>query len=122
MSEMTTLAPPEVPTWRMYRAMVGVGLLCGLLIVTAFQVTAPIIARKRAAALQRAVFEVLPGAASSRTFVHQGDGFVPLPEGASDTPAVGEERVYAGFAENGGLIGVAIEAEGMGYADVIKVL
>ena len=122
MSEMTTLAPPEVPTWRMYRAMVGVGLLCGLLIVSVFQLTTPIIAKNRAEALQKAVFEVLPGAASSKTFVREGDRFVPLPDGASDSPGVGEERVYAGYDQGGALVGVAIEAEGMGYADVIKVL
>ena len=120
----TTGALPgaEVPTWGMYRAMVGVGLICGLLIVSVYQFTGPTIARNRAEALQRAIFEVLPEARSSRTFVRAGDRFEPLPENAAATPGVGEERVYAGYAESGQLAGVALEAQGMGYADVIKVL
>jgi hypothetical protein len=44
--------PPSPSTWHMYRAMVGVGMFCGLLIVTAFQVTRPIIERNKAEALQ----------------------------------------------------------------------
>jgi len=34
---------PEPGIWPMYRAMVGVGLGCGVLIVTVFQVTRPMI-------------------------------------------------------------------------------
>jgi len=59
-------APPSV--WHMYRAMVGVGVICGLLIVTAFQVTLPIIERNKAEALQEAIFHVLPRASSSATY------------------------------------------------------
>ena len=60
----------------MYRAMVGVGLGCGLLIVSVYQLTGPTIARNRAEALRRAIFEVLPGAGSSETFrVTQDDRF-----------------------------------------------
>jgi len=104
--------------WPMYRAMVGVGLVCGLLIVTVFQTTLPIIERNQAEALQKAVFQVLPDARSSRTFVRTGeDTFVPL-EGKGK----GAELVYGGFDEAGALVGVAIEAGGMGYADVIHVL
>ena len=46
-------APPSV--WHMYRAMVGVGVICGLLIVTAFQVTLPIIERNKAEYTRRMV-------------------------------------------------------------------
>ena len=59
-------APPSV--WHMYRAMVGIGLLCGLIIVSVFQLTRPVIERNKAEALQRAIFQVLPGARSSATF------------------------------------------------------
>ena len=52
----------------MYRALVGVGLLCGLLIVSVFELTRPVIERNQAQALQRAIFQVLPGARSSATF------------------------------------------------------
>lgn len=121
-SAASVLTVPEVPTWRMYRAMVGIGLICGLLIVSAYQFTAPIIAKNRAEALQKAIFEVLPAATSSRSFLRVEDRFEPIPDDAPSTPTAGEERVYAGYVEGGRLAGVAIEAQGMGYADVIKVL
>lgn len=109
-------APPG--TWHMYRAMVGVGLLCGVIIVTVFQVTLPVIERNKAEALQRAIFQVLPGARSSITFRFDGDdGFAAL-----DGDAAGAQLVYAGYGERGQLVGVAVEARGMGYQDVIVVL
>ena len=55
--------------WPMYRAMVGVGLACGLLIVGVFVGTKPVIARNRAEALRAAIFEVLPPHARAARFV-----------------------------------------------------
>jgi electron transport complex protein RnfG len=110
---------PPSSTFEMYRALVGVGVLCGLLIVSVFELTRPIIAANRAEALQRAVFTVIPGAASSETFVREDDGgFARLPEEAK---AEGP-RVYAGYDDAQALVGVALEARGMGYADTITVL
>jgi electron transport complex protein RnfG len=109
-------APPRV--WHMYRSMVGVGLLCGLLIVTVFQVTRPVIERNKAEALQRAIFQVLPAARSSTTFRITGDERFEVLQGEG----VGEQLVYAGYDEQERLVGLAVEAQGMGYQDVIRVL
>ncbi len=112
-------APP--PIWPMYRAMVGVGLLCSLLIVSVYLGTAPRIAHNRAVALERAIFQVLPGARSSRTFrldaTAGAERFQPV-----ENPAEGDLLVYAGYDEGGELVGLAVEASGMGYQDVIGVL
>jgi electron transport complex protein RnfG len=102
----------------MYRAMVGVGLACGLLIVTVFQATLPVIQRNRAEALQRAIFQVLPEARSSATFRLTDDERFDVVEGA----AAGGSLVYAGYDDQQRLVGLAIEARGMGYQDVIRVL
>lgn len=110
---MTTLV--STPTWPMYRTLVGIGMLCGLMIAVVFQGTRPIIEKNRAEALERAVFAVIPAAVSRVTYVLTPDGFVP------DADSRGE-RVHAGFDANGGLVGIAIEAGGMGYADTITVL
>ncbi len=106
------------PVWPMYRAMVGIGLLCGVLIVSVFLWTGPVIERNRAEALQRAILQVLPGARSSASFRYdEGGGFTALgPEGAA------EPAVHAGYDAEGQLVGVAIEAAGMGYQDVIALL
>ena len=106
------------PAWPMYRALVGVGLVCGLLIVTVFVLTGPVIARNEAAALQAAVFQVLPGAVSSRSFTLAGDDSLrPAVDG--DDP---QATVHAGYDAMGELLGIAIPAQGMGYQDVIRIL
>ena len=109
-------APPS--TWHMYRAMVGVGVFCGLLIVTAFQVTQPIIERNKAEALQEAIFHVLPNTSTSRTYRLDKAGDFKVLEGKTH----GEQLVYAGYDDREELVGLAVEAQGMGYQDVIGVI
>jgi len=109
-------APPS--TWHMYRAMVGVGVFCGLLIVTAFQLTQPIIERNKAEALQEAIFHVLPNTSTSRTYRLDKAGDFKLLEGK----AHGEQLVYAGYDDREELVGLAVEAQGMGYQDVIGLI
>jgi len=114
----TAHAPTRARVWPMYQAMVGIALVCGVLIVLAFQWTKPIIERNRAEALKKAIFYVLPEAKSSRTFaLGDGDRFTVL-EGKAN----GAKLVYAGYDDGGELVGFAIQAQGMGYQDNIVVL
>jgi electron transport complex protein RnfG len=110
---------PEPPrSWQMYRAMVGIGLVCGLLIVAVYQLTFPIIERNKAEALERAILHVLPDARSSATFrLVEDERFERL-----DSAVEGESLVYAGYDDQQRLVGLAVEAQGMGYQDVIRVL
>jgi electron transport complex protein RnfG len=102
----------------MYRALVGVGTLCGLLIVTVFVVTLPVIERNQAEFLEAAVFQVLPGAASKTSyFLDEDNRFRPLQAGDTASRAV-----HAGFDEGGRLLGIAVPGQGMGYADTIRIL
>jgi electron transport complex protein RnfG len=101
----------------MIRTLGGVAMLSGFLIVAVFQATLPGILENKRIALERAVFEVLPGAESRVTFEVGTDGFTPLDE---EVPGV--DKVYAGYNAEGALTGVAIEAAGQGYQDVIRVL
>jgi len=119
MSEGQTLAqaaPPRI--WHMYRSMVGVGLVCGLLIVSVFELTRPVIERNKAEALSRAIFRVLSDARSSTAFRLGDTGhFERLEGGTGVGPAV-----YGGYDAQHRLVGIAVQAEGMGYQDVIRVL
>jgi electron transport complex protein RnfG len=99
---IATDAAPR-PAWPMYRAMVGIGVLCALLIVAAFVYTRPVIERNLAAELERAVLQVVPGAV---TFQRHDL----------------ERPVYAAFGADGKLAGIALEAEGMGYQDTVRIL
>lgn len=109
-------APNAAPGWPMYRALVGIGMLCGLMIAVVFQGTRPAIERNRAAALERAVFAVLPAATRRVTSALTLEG-----ELVADTDPTGR-RIHAGFDADGKFVGVAIEASGMGYADTIGLL
>ncbi len=88
----------------MYRAMVGVGVVCALLIVAVYLATLDVIARNQVEALERAVLEVVPGAVR---FAQRDDLGQP---------------VYAAFDAAGALAGIALEAQGMGYQDTVRIL
>lgn len=110
-----TTAP--VSSFKMLRAMVGIGIMCALLIVTTFQGTLPRVERLKAEALERAIFRVIPGSVTKKTFLLDAGNFV---ERSGDVK--GGQLVYAGYDESGKFVGLAIEAAGMGFADVLRVL
>lgn len=112
------VAPARTPAWPMYRAMVGIGLACGVLIVLVYQWTKPVIERNRAEALRKAIFYVLPEAKSSVTYRLGDDNRFAVLTGKAD----GAKVVYAGYDEGGQLVGFAVRAQGMGYQDTIVVL
>jgi Na+-translocating ferredoxin:NAD+ oxidoreductase subunit G len=114
-----TAAPTGAPvsSFAMLRTLGGVAALSGLLLALTYQVTFERIQHNKREALRAAVFTVLPGAEEQRAFELRPDGtLAPL-----EDPNVPGNKVYAGY-QDGGLVGVAIEASGQGYADVIRVL
>ncbi|UCH85676.1 MAG: FMN-binding protein [Candidatus Latescibacterota bacterium] len=122
-SDKTTATAPMPPTAgsvsssRMVATMGAIGVACGILIVLTFQLTLPRITSNKIAALEKAIFEVVPGAEKKTTFKLDGDTLVPL-EG-EDEAAV---KYYACYGGDNRLVGVAMEASGQGFADIIKVL
>lgn len=105
-------------SWQMIRAMGGIGVFCALLIIFVYQITLPIIEKNRAEYLEKSIFNVLPGATSKVTYTI-------TPQNTLERVAANEgagKRVYAGYDQNGELVGVAIEARGMGFQDVIVML
>jgi electron transport complex protein RnfG len=103
---------------KMLRAMLGIGILSAFLIVSAFELTRPRVERLKAEALQKAVFNVLPGTESTRAFGINAQG--ELVDKATDEKA--EYTCYAGYDQNQHLVGYAVEAAGQGYADIIRIL
>ncbi|MEE8436026.1 MAG: FMN-binding protein [bacterium] len=110
--------PPAPASLQMIMALVGVAALSGLLIVVAFELTLPTITASKARALRRSVFEVLPEARRMTTFSLTADGAL-TPVASKDAKVV---RFHAGYTARGKLAGVAIEAEGQGFQDMIKVI
>ena len=109
---------PRTETWAMFRTLVIVSALSGLLIVLAFQWTLPAIKANHARALREAVFQVIPGVTRVVTFRLRNDGALERLTGEDERA----RKVYAGYTQDGRLAGVAIPAQGQGYQDVIKVI
>ena len=105
-------------SFKMLRAMVGIGITSALLIVLAFELTRPRVQKLKAAALEQAILEVLPGTDSTHMLGVSASGeLVDIKDAEQD-----QRILYAGYDETGELVGYAIEAAGQGYADVIRIL
>lgn len=106
---------------RLVATLTVAGLLSGLAIVSAHRLTQPRIRDNQAAALERAVLEVLPGATRmERRVLREGRLEVAVgPAGGLD------ESLFAGFADTDGaprLVGWAVPASGAGFQDTIKLI
>ena len=107
---------PATSAWSMYRAIVGIGVLCALLIVTVYQTTAARIRENQERFLALAVSQVLPEAHSTVAVALTEEGGL---EQAGEAPAL---PVFLGYGADGELVGAVITAQGMGYQDNIRVL
>ncbi len=108
---------PQTPSGAMLRTLGGIAMLSGLLVVLVFQWTQPMIEENKRIAIEKAIFQVVPGAVSRRNFILSPEGLFA----ASDQQAAGE-KVYAAYDGEGQLKGVALEAAAIGYQDVIRIL
>ena len=106
----------QTSVWSMYRAIVGIGAMCALVIVTVFNVTAARIADNQARFLAHAVGEVLPAAAITVPVIITADDRIVEAAEVSALPA------FLGFDAESELVGAVVTAEGMGYQDNIRVL
>ncbi|MCC9609413.1 FMN-binding protein [Blastopirellula sp. JC732] len=100
---------------RIYGVVLAVGLICGLLIVSVFEITKPIIARNRIKLRESAILNVIDGATASVGYAYDesAKSFRPVEEGAD---------LFAGFDDAGKLVGIAVETSAMGYQDNIRIL
>ena len=112
-----TFADAPANTRRMVQTLSLISALSGLLIVGAYQVTASYIEANWEARIDRAIFRVVPGGTTKREFGLGDAGVNPDPANA----AFGD-RFYAVYDEGGMLKGLALEASGQGYQDVVRIL
>jgi electron transport complex protein RnfG len=110
--------PPEPSSVRLAGTLGLAGLLSGLLLVIAYELTLPRIEQNRAEALRRAVFEVVPGAVAMQKLVAR-DGALVVADGRE---AKGVPAIYGAYDGEGRFVGYAIPGEGAGFQDVISLL
>lgn len=116
-TQYVQLEPPKGHTWHMYRAMVGIGLVCAFIIVSVFQYTLPIIKQNKLEMLQKALYQIFPDARKFQRYQLQADGsYIQVSEDIEDNV------IYTMYDENSSLIGTVITAKGMGYQDLIEML
>ncbi|HVL68317.1 MAG TPA: RnfABCDGE type electron transport complex subunit G [Vicinamibacterales bacterium] len=110
---------PKISSFRLLGTMGGAGALAGLLIVLVYQFTLPTVLANRAARLETAIHQVLPGIERYDTLYFHNRALVrELPPGV-DARKV--EKVYAGVA-GGRERGYAIPASQAGFQDAIDVI
>jgi len=108
---------PKRQHWHMYRAMVGLGLVCTVIIVSVYQGTLPVIRENKIKLIQRSVSALFSGEASVRYFVYDPDK-----KAFMLTEDMDRAMVYGVYDHSKALTGFAIKARGMGYQDVIELL
>jgi electron transport complex protein RnfG len=115
---MNAIVQPATPSAAMIRTLGVLATICGILIVSAYEGTLESVNANKKIALERAVFKVIPNAASVREFVASSGGVQP----AGTTVPEGAVKFYAAYDRAGSLKGVAAEGAGKGYADTVRVL
>jgi electron transport complex protein RnfG len=109
-------AAPAPSTLKLILTLAFAGLFSGLAIVGIYEVTLPRITANKAAALKRAVFEVVPGSERMERMVW-ADGALVNEEDETIGPAI-----YAAFGPGDALVGYAMPADGPGFQDNIKII
>ncbi len=108
------------PTLAMIKTLGLVSAICGLIIVSSYQITLPAVKENKRIALERAVFKVVPEAKSVAEFFALPNGTVE-PAKPGDTPP-GVVKFYGAYDEAGKLAGIAAEASSKGYADEVRIM
>lgn len=109
-------AQVQTSAWSMYRAIVGIGVFCALVIVIVFQSTAARIRENQERFLAAAIAEVLP--ASRRTLAVAMSKESRLVT-TTESPAL---PAFLSYDAEDRLVGAVLTGEGMGYQDNIRVL
>lgn len=103
---------------RLVATLTIAGFFSGLSIVIAYRTTLPRIQANQRAALERAVFEVLPGTVRLERLTWNGTA---LAAGAAGQGAL-DESIFAGYSAENKLVGYAVPGSGAGFQDTIKLI
>jgi electron transport complex protein RnfG len=119
---MSTLIPPpaapQPPGWRMVRLLGTVSLICGILIVGTNLATSARIRHNQEIIMRDSVAELLPGIQKQIIYGVQASGDLKILPGLEE----GGQRLFAGYDGSGRLIGIVIESNARGYADLISAM
>lgn len=106
---------PEPSSLRLIFTLGFAGFLSGLVLVSIFLYTKPIIESNKAEAQRKAIFKVLPGTTTFKTFA-LADGKL------KETDSPKGEVVFLGLDKDNKMTGFAINDKETGFADLISVI
>ncbi|MEO8195323.1 MAG: FMN-binding protein [Thermoanaerobaculia bacterium] len=109
---------PRSEVLRLVATLTIAGLFSGLSIVIAYRATLPRIQANQRAALERAVFEVLPDTVRLERLTWNGTA---LAAGAAGQGKL-DESIFAGYTAENSLVGYAVPGSGAGFQDTIKLI
>lgn len=113
-------------TPRLVLTLTMAGLMSGLAIVSAYRATLPRIRANQAAALEAAVFAVVPGSTRIQRLAWRDGELIGVVgnagAGGGGEAGGGEESIYGGYDDGGGFVGYAIPGAGAGFQDTITLL
>ncbi|EDY80470.1 FMN-binding domain protein [Verrucomicrobiia bacterium DG1235] len=98
-------------------ALATISIASGLFVVLTFQLTKSRIEANKQAALEQAVFAVLPEASVRKNYFLDTTGLELLSD-----ESFAEANIFAGYDAKGELSGLAIEGSARGYQDIVSVL
>lgn len=116
--------PEEEPgSFRLIATLGVAGFFSGMLLVSVFLFTRPVIQEHRAEALRQAIYQVLPGCTRYQTLELRNGQLVAIEEAEqAGNEAEAPRRVYAGYDESDQFVGFAIQGEEPGFQDIIAAI
>ena len=121
--ENVAIAENEPSSFRLISALAMAGLISGIVLVATFVYTNPLILANKEAALQRAIFKVLPDCASYETLhLEAGKLVVKISTPGSEEKEKEDAVIYAGYNEDRELVGFAVPGSEPGFQDIITAI
>ena len=119
-----TTEDQEPSSFKLVFALGIAGLLSGIILVSTFIYTNPLIKANKEAAIQRAIFKVLPECKSYTTLVLEDGNLIEKVADADNKEESEKDEllIYAGYNANKELIGFAIPGSEPGFQDIIATM
>ncbi len=130
MSEKQNISLPQIneeqdpSSFKLVFALGIAGLLSGIILVSTFIYTNPFIKANKEAAIQRAIFKVLPECESYVPLKLEDGKLIEKVVGADNKEESDKDEllIYAGYKANKELIGFAIPGSEPGFQDIIATM
>lgn len=113
----------EPSSFRLVSALAIAGLISGIVLVATYVYTNPLILANKEAAIQRAIFRVLPDCASYKTFkLEDGKLIEKISMAGSEEKENEDPVIYAGYDQNQQFVGFAVPGSEPGFQDIITAI